>query len=92
MVNELLVLVAAYPLLMFTSQDWSQEFRINIAWMLLTCIAVLILFNIIVYCYAIINWIKLKCRICLAKKRAERLMKAARGTAAATESRLNSES
>ena len=71
LINELLAMLAAYPLLVFTSYEWSQKYRINIAWILLSFITVLVLFNIVIYCYAIIKWIKLKCRICHAKKKAK---------------------
>ena len=91
LINEMLAMLAAYPLLVFTSYEWSQRYRIDIAWILLSLIAVLILFNIVVYCYAITKWIQLKCRICHAKKKAAKQLKKAAGDAAAN-SKLESNS
>ena len=88
--NEVLAVLAAYPLLVFTSFEWSQKFRIDIAWILLSIITALILFNIVVYCYAIIKWIKLKCRVYYAKAKAKQLKKAGEGTTA--NSKLESDS
>ena len=90
LVNEILALLATYPLLVFTSYEWSQKYRIGIAWVLLSCIAVLILFNIAVYCYAFVKWVHLKCRVCHAKKKAKQLKLAAEGTA--TGSKLKADS
>ena len=82
LVNEMLAMLAAYPLLVFKSYEWSQEYRINIAWILISLITVLILFNLVVYCYAVVKWIKLKCRNHHAKTKAKQLKKAAGGTPA----------
>ena len=79
--NEILALIAAYPLLAFTSLEYSLKERIDIAWILLSCIAVLVLFNIVIYVYAIVKWIQQKCRICHARKKAKQLKLAAQGTA-----------
>ena len=64
-VNEIMVLIAAYPLLVFTPWIWNKELIENTGWLLIAIIALNVLFNImIVIVLAIkraIRRIKLKC-------------------------------
>ena len=90
--NEILALIAAYPLLAFTSLEYSLKERIDIAWILLSCLAVLILFNIVVYFYAMVKWIQQKCRIYHSRKKAHQLRLAAQVTAANSKPKAESQS
>ena len=46
MINELLVVFAAYPLLFFTDWVWELEIRANAGWTIVACIIIIAVFNI----------------------------------------------
>ena len=58
--NELTVLIAAYPLLVFTAWVSSKDCQFNVAWLLVAIICINIIVNIVVLICAICKKAKLK--------------------------------
>lgn len=51
-INESVVLIATYPLLVFTDWLWDSQLRAEAGWAIIACIAFLIVFNIMFFlCY-----------------------------------------
>ena len=53
-INEITVLIASYPLLIFTSWVWDMDSRVNAGWFLIACILLNVLLNMSILIFAVI--------------------------------------
>ena len=72
--NELMVLLAVYPLFIFTDYQMQLEPEavINTGWVLVAIIAVNVAFNIVVFVVFAISTFYTKIKICCIKRRIKR--------------------
>ena len=72
--NEVLVLLAAYPLLIFSNAEWNNQQNIDAGWILLTIVGLIVAFNVTLSFYVLIHWLRLKFKKYRAKKLHLKLM------------------
>ena len=53
-INEITVLIASYPLLIFTNWVWDMDTRVNAGWFLIACIMLNVILNISILLFAVI--------------------------------------
>ena len=74
LMNEIFVLLAAYPLLIFSNAEWSNEQNIDAGWILLSIVGLIVACNISLSFYVLAHWLRLKCRRYQVKKAHGKLM------------------
>ena len=74
--NELFVLLAAYPLLIFANAEWSNQQNIDAGWILLSVVGLIAFCNISLSFYVLSQWLRLKYKLRLAKQEHRKLMAA----------------
>lgn len=69
-INEMMVLVAAYPLFCFTEWVDDEDVRTNAGWVIIACIVLNVIFNIALLIYKLIKAMIRKCQLYKMKKKA----------------------